>query len=543
MTALRGHARLLALTGAALVCDGALSAGAAGALLGPSARLAAAVVSFNLGQVELPQPDTGRFAVYPTELKGVIGVPSGVRTRWPIRRDHMHGRHGTGCPEMDDLDTVAVPGPVERRHDLGFRYLGYLRRHAVASSRSRSNANAADTNGLGRGEGEPDGSDPSLEVLRASGGGERRRRQRVRRAAGREDRLRSARPGRPFAARRARGPSRSRGAAWRAPAPVGRRARADPCPAPARARAPARQRAAGARRSGSCSRNATTTSSVSRVSRTSTARDWSRRARPAALVYLRRANHNFFNSALADEGGHGRRGVASLARAGSREPAQTGWLARYAPGVLPRDARGRAGRARSRESRRCRAAAALCPWPSSSSPRSTFPAAIALCFSGPAGPGERSPDGGGRPAERDARRDCPLLPPGSSLLALGSGSRRTRDSWSALLASRRGGTFANSFDAPRGCPRSFDAVPAAGGRSTSTQSEPTRAGARRRSRSSSATPRGRTAPASPVRRTAPALGFPPGRLGPGTEGVELRDPPATSASRSAGSEVSTCGGS
>ena len=138
MTTLCG--RLLLAFVAALAAAMPSSAGGAG----PS-RLAAAVASFNLGQIEIPQPGTGRFAVYPTELKGVIGVPSGSGPRPIVVL--MHGRHGTGCPEMNDLDTWPCPAQ-ERRHDLGFRYLvsALAQRGFVALS---INVNAADTNGWG----------------------------------------------------------------------------------------------------------------------------------------------------------------------------------------------------------------------------------------------------------------------------------------------------------------------------------------------------------------------------------------------------------
>ena len=68
------------------------------------------------------------------------------------------------------------------------------------------------------------------------------------------------------------------------------------------------------------------------------------RGRMAALVYLRRANHNFFNAALADEGGHSRPGCVPRSRRLAKSLKPPGWRAMRRPSSGPRsEPRARAG--------------------------------------------------------------------------------------------------------------------------------------------------------------------------------------------------------
>jgi hypothetical protein len=315
----------LGLTLVAAVLVAAPSAGGLG--VGSRAGgLSVTVADFNLGLVEIPQPGgTGRFAVFPTELKGVIGMPAGTARR-PIVVI-LHGRHGTGCPEMDEVEEWPCPA-VERRNDFGFRYL--VRSLAMRSFVALSiNVNGADTNGWG----EPDQAraDRILgQILRrlatANDGGANGFGVPV---AGRVDFSRlglighSQRGGRVVAIARNR-------AAHPGPVAQGRgRVRAALLVAPVAGGGAVPRRTAFSMIVPECDNDVRSLDGVGYFD----AAGAPRRQRPAALVYLRRANHNFFNSRLADEGGHDRPGCVRRPERLSRA-IQTAWLARYAPALF-----------------------------------------------------------------------------------------------------------------------------------------------------------------------------------------------------------------
>ena len=215
--------------------------------------------------------------------------------------------------------------------------------------------------------------------------------------------------------------------------------------------------------------------------------------RPAALVYPRGANHNFFNSTLADEGGGSRRECRPRSKRLTRA-AQTAWLARYAP-VFFRAALtgGPALRAANLD-------------PVVPPRRLVLRPASADVHSRPANESPRAPH-----RDRVGGRDCRDLPQGAFMRARalaadvpeavvggmepprGDGHQQPR--CSAGRPRIRCGAAAGAVDPtdhsnPRWRPQAFSLVLRdAGGRSAAAR----------------------------VRRAAPALGFPPGRFGPGTK--------------------------
>ena len=485
---------------AILVAAIAVTTPSAGATAsGPSAQ-APTVAPFNLGLVEIPQPGTGRFAVYPTELKGVIGVPPGANRR-PIVVI-LHGRHGTGCPEIDDLDTWPCPA-VERRHDLGFRYLvtALAGRGFVAIS---INVNAADTNGWG----EPR-ENRTEQILRrvldrlavANGGGANGFGVPL---AGRIDFARLGLIG--HSQRGARSVVIARNRA-RSPGPVdaGRGPiRAMLLLAPVYVPRKVPRSTAFALVLPQCDNDVVNLEGLGYFDRIGR----ERRTRAAALLYLRRANHNFFNAALADEGGHSRPGCVPRSRRLSKV-AQTAWLARYAPAFF----RAALGAAPAGGAANLNAAVPPRRYVFGRRVLTSIavPAADRLVVQHPSGPASvRRTATGGRVSVtpgvtvafcRAGRRPCrpglwqPVYP------------RQLSIAWNEL-----GAMLTNSLGAPRDV-RAFDAVRLRIALDPTSRDNP-----RWRPQAFSLVlrdSRGRSA-AAPVRKTAPALGFPPGRFGPGT---------------------------
>ena len=114
------------------------------AALPATATAAPTVREYDLGRLDLAQ-DNPVFPTVPIELQGVIGVPEGSHAAPVVVI--LHGRHPT-CAAEAEVEPWPCPAGTERRNDLGFRYLveslaarGYL---ALAV-----NLNAAYTLGAG----------------------------------------------------------------------------------------------------------------------------------------------------------------------------------------------------------------------------------------------------------------------------------------------------------------------------------------------------------------------------------------------------------
>jgi dienelactone hydrolase len=114
------------------------------AALPATATAAPTVREYDLGRLDLAQ-DNPVFPTVPIELQGVIGVPEGAHAAPVVVI--LHGRHST-CAVDAEVEPWPCPAGTERRNDLGFRYLveslaarGYL---ALAV-----NLNAAYTLGAG----------------------------------------------------------------------------------------------------------------------------------------------------------------------------------------------------------------------------------------------------------------------------------------------------------------------------------------------------------------------------------------------------------
>jgi hypothetical protein len=120
------------------------------AALPATATAAPTVREYDLGRLDLAQ-DNPVFPTVPIELQGVMGVPEGAHAAPVVVV--LHGRHST-CAVDAEVEPWPCPAGTERRNDLGFRYLvetlaarGYL---ALSV-----NLNAAYT--LGAGETPDDG--------------------------------------------------------------------------------------------------------------------------------------------------------------------------------------------------------------------------------------------------------------------------------------------------------------------------------------------------------------------------------------------------
>jgi hypothetical protein len=226
-------------------------------------------------------------------------------------------------------------------------------------------------------------------------------------------------------------------------------------------------------------------------------------------VYLRRANHNFFNSGLADEGGHGRRECKPRSKRLTRA-AQNAWLARYAPAFFRAMlAGGLAVRAANLD-----AGAPVRRWVYGRRALTSVlvPRKDRLVLQ------TGSPD----VTPGVAADHCPRGRPCRPGLWQPTYPPQLVVSWSG----RRGGTFTSSFDAPRDV-RGFDAVRLRVAVDPTNKINP-----RWRPQAFSLVLRdaGGRSDAARVRKTAPALGFPPGRFGPATKelsyviGSDLRVP-------------------
>ena len=270
-----------------------------------------------------------------------------------------------GCPEVDDLDTWPCPA-VERRHELGFRYLvtALAGRGFVAVS---INVNAADTNGWG----EPR-ENRTEQILRrfldrlavANGGGANGFGVPL---AGRIDFSRLGLIG--HSQRGARSVVIARNRA-RSPGPVdaGRGPiRAMLLLAPVYVPRKVPRGTAFALVLPQCDNDVVNLEGLGYFDRIGR----EQRARTAALVYLRRANHNFFNAALADEGGHNRPGVRASFEA-PRESRSDRLAGALCAGLLPGRARSRAGR-RGRQPQCGSPTAPVCLRPAGARRRSRSP--------------------------------------------------------------------------------------------------------------------------------------------------------------------------
>ena len=82
---------------------------------------AIAAADFDLGVRRTLQPLTGRFQRMPIRLQGTVAVPASAGPHPVVVI--AHGAHGDNCPIVDgEFDTWPC-WAIERRNDLGFRYL------------------------------------------------------------------------------------------------------------------------------------------------------------------------------------------------------------------------------------------------------------------------------------------------------------------------------------------------------------------------------------------------------------------------------------
>jgi hypothetical protein len=210
-------------------------------------------------------------------------------------------------------------------------------------------------------------------------------------------------------------------------------------------------------------------------------------------VYLRGANHNFFNSTLADEGGGSRRECRPRSKRLTRA-AQNAWLARYAPVFFRATlAGGPTLRAANLD-------------PVAPPRRLVFGRRVLTSILVPR-------------TDRITLRS-PTASAGPTVQTCSKGRQCAPGLWQPtypkqLLVtwSRHGEMVTSSFAAPRDV-RDFEAVRLRVAVDPTNHSNP-----RWRPQAFSLVlqdSHGRSA-AAPVRRTAPALGFPPGRFGAGTK--------------------------